>query len=133
MNYHLLKMVKTCPINRPRERVEERTNGSERAQRRQPPEGDKYPSGKDREMSPGIIGIIDGRDSAARWSDHGQHRQGGCTIGRRGMTVTGAGIRKQPRTPNYFFCDLCNPNSRIISPFSLKPSSTIFGYSSPLA
>jgi hypothetical protein len=39
---------------------------------------------------------IDGRDRAARWSDHVRHRQGSCTIGRRRVIVTK--FIKTPRT-----------------------------------
>jgi hypothetical protein len=44
--------------------------------------------GKDNERPRGWIRIICGRDSATRWCNHLRHRQGGCTFGRRGMTVT---------------------------------------------
>ena len=42
------------------------------------------------------IGFIYGRDYAACWSDPVQHRQGGCTIGRRVMVTE---FIKTSRTP----------------------------------
>jgi hypothetical protein len=78
-------------INGSKQRVQERTNSVEFAQRRHLPEEDECGSCDGGERLRGWIRIIYGRDSAARWCDHFKHRQGGCRIGRRGMMITEAG------------------------------------------